>query len=262
MERSIEPILIPLRPVLIFVVVLARVGGVVTFAPFWSHKAVSVRVRSLLAMALALIVTPVVAPRLATPPTELISLTILLAGELVIGFILGFAGRLVFSALEMAAQALGFQMGLSLASTIDPATQAQTAALGMLAQMFGLMVLLAADGHHWMLEVAVRSFQFVSSGGFRMTGTLAEIMLRLSADAIAAGVALAAPAVIVLLAVECMLAFAGRAAQRLEILILGFPIKIAAGLWLTGASLYFMPSAVRATFSTLRTAAIRALGAM
>jgi flagellar biosynthesis protein FliR len=257
-----EPILIPLRPVLIFIVVLARVGGVVTFAPFWSHRAVSARVRGLLAMALALIVMPVIAPRLATPPTELISLTMLLAGELVIGFILGFAGRLVFSALEMAAQALGFQMGLSLASTIDPATQAQTAALGMLAQMFGLMVLLAANGHHWMLEVTVRSFQFVSPGGFSMNGTLADIILRLSADALAAGVALAAPATIALLAVECMLAFAGRAAQRLEILILGFPIKIATGLWLTGASLYFMPAAVRSTFATLRTALVHALEAM
>lgn len=257
-----EPLTIPLRPVLIFIVVLARVGGMATFAPFWSHKAVDGRIRIVLAMVMAIIVTPVVARNIPTPPTELISLVLVLGGEIIVGFILGFAGRLVFSALEMAASALGFQMGLSLASTIDPATQAQTAALGMLAQMFGLMVLLAADGHHWILEITVRSFHFVPPGGFIMTGTLAQIILRLSADALAAGVALAAPAIVVLLAAECLLALAGRVAQRLEILILSFPIKIAIGLWLLGASIYFMPAAVRTIFTTLKHSITQALNAM
>jgi flagellar biosynthetic protein FliR len=257
-----EPLPIPLRPVLIFAVVLARVGGVVTFAPFWNHQAVNGKIRALLAMLIALIVTPVVMPHIATPPSEAVNLTLLLGGELMIGFILGFAGRLVFSALELAASLVGFQMGLSLASTIDPATQAQTAALGILAQMLGLMVMLGADGHHWMLEITVRSFQFVAPGGFGLNGSLAELMLRLSADALAVGVALAAPAIIVLLSVESLLAVAGRVAPRLEILILGFPIKIAVGLWLLGASVFFLPSAIRTAFITMRHTVERMLGAM
>jgi flagellar biosynthesis protein FliR len=257
-----ESVSIPLRPVLIFAVVLARVGGVVTFAPFWNHQAVNAKVRALLAIVLAVLITPVLLPHLATPPTEIFSLTLVLGGELMIGFILGFAGRLVFSALEMAASLVGFQMGLSLASTIDPATQAQTAALGILAQMLGLMVMLAADGHHWMLEIIVRSFQFVSPGGFALNNTIAELMLRLSADALAVGVALAAPAIIVLLSVESLLAVAGRVAPKLEILILGFPIKIAVGLWLIGASIFFLPGAIRTAFTTLRHTVERMLGAM
>lgn len=257
-----EPITIPLRPVLIFAVVLARVGGVVTFAPFWNHKSVNVRVRAVLAMMIALIVSPVVGAQMPTPPTEVLSLVLVLGGELIIGFILGFAGRLVFSALETAASLLGFQMGLSLASTIDPATQAQTAALGILAQMLGLMVLLSTNGHHWMLEIAIQSYQFVMPGGFHLTGALAEIMLRLSADALAVGVALAAPATIVLLSIECLLAVAARVAPRLEVLILSFPLKITTGLWLLGASIYFMPGAIRTAFTTLRHAITRMLGAM
>jgi flagellar biosynthetic protein FliR len=257
-----EPLTIPLHPVLIFMVVLARVGGVVTFAPFWSHKAVNGKIRALLAMVLALIITPVLMPHLPTPPTEFISLALLLGGELIIGFILGFAGRLIFSALELAASLVGFQMGLSLASTIDPATQAQTAALGILAQMFGLMVMLAADGHHWMLEITIRSFQVVAPGGFAMNGSMAEIMLRLSADAFAVGVALAAPAVVVLLSLDSLLGIAGRVAPKLEVLILGFPLKIGVGLWLIGASLFFLPGAVRTAFTTLRHTVNRLLGAM
>lgn len=242
-----DPLIIPLRPVLIYAVVLARVGGLVSFAPFWGHRAANVRVRAVLALVLALVVSPVVAGELPTPPSNLLALAVVLAGELLVGLAIGFIGRVVFSGLEMAAQIFGFQMGFSLAGTIDPATRAQTAALGTIAQMFGLMVLLAADGHHWFLTATVRSYELSAPGEFHVTAAVAELFIRLTADALAVGVALAAPAIVVLLAVEFLLAVAGKAAPQLQVMLLGFPIKIAVGLWLVGASLYFLPGAVRST---------------
>lgn len=248
-----EVIAIPLNPVLTFVVVLARMGGLVTFAPFWSHRAAPAKVRILLALILAFVVTPIVAGNIPAPPTDFLGLAIVIAGELLIGCALGFVGRLVFSALEMAAHVVGFQMGFSLASTIDPATRAQTAALGTIAQMLGLVMFLGINGHHWMLAVMVKSFRTTAPGNFSFTPQLAELFIRLSADAIAVGVSLAAPAIVVLLTVELGLAIAGRAAPQLQIMILGFPIKIMVGLWLIGASLYFMPGAMRTVLNSIRT---------
>lgn len=254
-----DSLLVPTRPALLFLVVLTRVGGLVTFAPFWSHKAANAKTRIVLACALAFVITPVVMNRLTTPPSDGVGLTLVLTGELLIGFVLGFVGRLIFSALEIAAQVIGFQMGFSLAGTIDPSTQAQTAAFGTLAQMLGLMVLLASDGHHWLLAATVRSFTTTAPGNFHVSASLAQLIIRLSADALAVGVALAAPAVVVLLAVELVVAVAGRAAPQLQVMILSFPLKIAAGLWLIGASLYMMPGALRATIGAIRVGLARAL---
>jgi flagellar biosynthetic protein FliR len=257
-----DSIVIPLRPILIFVVVLARVGGLVTFAPFWGNRIAPPRVRALLAMAMALVLTPSVERHLATPPADALGLGMVILGELVIGCSFGFAGRLVFSALDMAAHVLGFQLGLSLAGTIDPSTQAQTTALGTIAQMFGLMALLLSDGHHWLLSAAIGSYGSVAPGSFAVTRELALLMLRLSADALAVGVALAAPAIVVLLAVEVTLAIVGRAAPQLQVMILSFPIKFAAGLWLIGAVLYVLPGAARGALSAIRGALGRVLGAL
>ncbi|MFN0087977.1 MAG: flagellar biosynthetic protein FliR [Blastocatellia bacterium] len=259
---NMDPIILPLRPVLIFAVVLARVGGLVTFAPFWSNRIVPARARAVLAVVLALALAPAVAPRLATPPGDALGLTMVILGELIIGCGFGFAGKLVFSALDAAAEVFGHQLGLSLAGTIDPSTQARTTALGTIAQMFGLMVLLATDGHHWLLSTTFHSFESVAPGSFAGSRELAHLLLRLSADALAVGVALAAPAIIVLLAVEFMLAFVGRAAPQLQVMILGFPVKFIAGLWLTGSALYFLPGAVRGALSAIKSALSRALGAM
>ena len=92
----------------------------------------------------------------------------------------------------------------------------------------------------------------MAPGSFQFSRDLAHLMLRLSADSLAIGVALAAPAIIVLLAVEFIMAIAGRAAPQLQVMVLGFPIKIIAGLWLTGATLYFMPGAMRTALNAMR----------
>ena len=249
-----ENLIVPLHPFLIFIVVLARIGGLVTFAPFWSHNAAPVQVRIILALMLSLIVTPVVSSHLPTPPDSFLLLSIVLVGEAVIGVAMGMAGKLVLSSLEVAAHVAGFQMGFSLAGTIDPATRAQTAAFGTIAQMFGLSMILITDTHHWILAAMVESLRLIPPGSVSITPSLADLFIRLSADSIAVGVAMAAPMIIVLLTVEFALAIAGRAAPQLQIMILGFPIKIAVGLWVIGSTLYFLPGAVRTVTNSMKIA--------
>ena len=257
-----ENFTLPLHPVLVFLVVLARVGGLVTFAPFWSHNAATPKVRIILALALALLMTPIVESRIPTPPGETMALAAVLVGEIVIGMLMGFVGKLVFGAFELAAFFLASQMGFSLAGTIDPSTQAHTTAFGTIAQMMALMVLLAADGHYWFLGAAVKSFSSVAPGEFIFNGQILDILIKLSANSLVAGVTLAAPAIIILLMVEFTLEFFGKTAPQFQMFILGFPIKIGVGLWLIGGSLYFIPTSMRDILSHIYKGLTQILGAM
>lgn len=253
---------LPLRPILIFLVVLARVGGLVTFAPFWAHRSINAKVRVVLAMVLAIAITPMILQRVETPPSDIANLVIVLAGELAIGMLFGLVGRFVFSGLELAAHLLSSQMGFSLAGTIDPSTQAQTTVFGTIAQMAGLMVFLTADGHHWFIAATIKSFSVTAPGEFAMTPELVDLFLRLSGNALVVGVTLAAPAIIVLLAVELALEIFGRTAPQFQVFILGLPIKICVGLALVGASLYFLPTAMRDTLGGIYSGLVQTLGAM
>lgn len=257
-----ETFIVPIRPLLVFLVVLCRVGGLVTFAPFWAHKSAAMKIRVIMAGVLTLALTPIVMTQIPTPPSEIGSLTLVLLGEILIGMVLGFVGRLVFSAFEMAAHVISSQMGFSLAGTIDPSTQAQTAVFGIVAQMLALMVLLSIDGHHWFLMATVKSFGTTPPGAFSFSPELLDLLLRLSANALTVGVTLAAPAIIVLLAIELGLEFLGRTAPQLQVFFLGFPLKIGVGLWLLGTSVYLMPSAFRGVMETLYHNLVQALGAM
>lgn len=257
-----DQFVVPLRLVLLFVVVLARIGGLMTFAPFWGNAAVTTRVRVVLALVLALAITPSVAPGIQTPPVNTLALAFVIVGEVLTGCALGLVGRLVFNSVEIAGQVLGYQLGFSLASTIDPETRVHTAALATIAQMTGLAVLLATDGHHWFLAAMVKSFYTNAPGTFTASPALAELLVRTSANMLATGVALAAPAIVVLLAAEFVIALAGRAVPQLQVMLLSFPVKIAVGLWLTGAALYFVPGALRTTFSAMKAGLSHTLGAL
>jgi flagellar biosynthetic protein FliR len=258
----VETFDVPLKPFLVFLVVLARVGGMVTFAPFWANRVTSPKIKIVLAFAMALALTPVVMTKIDTPPSDQGQLVIVLIGEILIGMIFGFVGRLVFSGIEMAAFLISSQMGFSLAGTIDPTTQAQTTAFGIIGQMLGLMVLLSVDGHHWFLTATVRSFALTAPGTFQLNPELLELLIQLSANALAVGITLAAPAVIVLLVIEFALEFFGRTAPQFQVFILGFPIKIAVGLAILGATMYFIPGAIRDVLDGIHSGLAKALGAM
>lgn len=253
---------LPLHPVLVFIVVLARIGGLVTFAPFWSHNAASPKVRIVLAFVLALLLTPIISDKIATPPSETMALAAIIILEIIIGLLMGFVGKLVFGAFEFAAHLVSSQMGFSLAGMIDPSTQAHTTAFGTIAQMIALMVLLGVDGHYWFLGAAVKSFSSVAPGEFAMNGQILDILLKLSASSLTVGVTLAAPAIIILLAVEFALEFFGKTAPQFQIFILGFPIKIGVGLWLIGGSLYFIPNSMREVLSSIYQGLGQILGVM
>jgi flagellar biosynthesis protein FliR len=260
--NTLESFVLPLRPVLVFLVVLARIGGLVTFAPFWGHKAANAKIRVVLGIVLALALTPILISRIDTPPSDIGGISVMMIGELIIGLVLGFVGRVVFTGFELGAHLLAAQMGFSLAGTVDPSTQAQTTAFGTIAQMLGLMTLLAANGHHWFLAATVKSFSTTAPGSFSFSPELLDALLRFSGDALVVGVSLAAPAIIVLLAVEFALEFFGRTAPQFQVFILGFPFKIAIGFWLVGASLYFMPNAIREVLAGVYNNLVQVLGIM
>ncbi len=69
--------------------------------------------------------------------------------ELLIGIIVGLLLSFIFDAAQFAGQILGMQMGFSLATMIDPQSQADSAVLSVFYQTIVLLIFFALDVHHW-----------------------------------------------------------------------------------------------------------------
>jgi flagellar biosynthetic protein FliR len=83
---------------------------------------------------------------------------LILAQQLLIGFAMGFAMRLVFSAVDMAGNLISLQMGLGFASAYDPQTAGQTAVISEFMGLLALLVFMAINGHLMVIATLTHSF--------------------------------------------------------------------------------------------------------
>jgi flagellar biosynthesis protein FliR len=107
-----------------FLLVFFRVGAMMAVAPILGHRSVPVTHRAGLAVLLALLLTPVVAPA-PVDGGDGLGLLLAIAGEILVGIAIGGVATLVLAAVQVAGELVGFQMGLGIGAVYDPALGGQ-----------------------------------------------------------------------------------------------------------------------------------------
>jgi flagellar biosynthetic protein FliR len=222
----------------VFLLVLFRVAGVVGAMPALGARAIPVRVR--LAMALLLTVAVLPAVPLAAWPLEPKGpwvLAGLIAHEVLLGLLLGFAAQLPILAVQMAGDMIGLQMGFGVAAVFDPDTGSQENLIASLLRTGALLLFFSFGGHHLVIQALADSFRALPPGGMRLSPDLLDEGIRLTGHLLDLGLKLGAPALAALLLVEVGLGLVARTVPQMNIFIVGFPLKIALGFLLVAVTL-------------------------
>lgn len=207
---------------------LARLLGLFSSAPVFSNRGVSVRVRLAIGMGVALAVLPVMPPMPQVPPGGGLGLAIFVQ-QIFIGIAIGFMMRIVFAAVDMAGALIGMQMGLSFAIFFDPDAGGQTAVLSDFLNLLATLIFLAVNGHLLMIEVVVRSFEWLPVTTAPLNAGGWGFIARTGLTVFAAGLLLSMPIIAILLVANIALGVLTRAAPQLNLFAVGFPITLTAG---------------------------------
>ncbi len=211
-----------------FIFVFLRVGAIVVTIPIFGSTSVPARMKAGLSLMIALLVFPFV--EMNPPPPEILPLIVRMMGEVTIGIIIGFAGSLIFAGVQMAGQLVGFQMGFAIVNVFDPVTSSQVSILAQFQYLFAVLLFLALDGHHVYLSAIADSYRLVFPFEFYFSGELFRSIAGLAKDLFIIAIKVGAPAVAVLLMVDIGFGLIARTVPQMNILIVGFPVKIAMGL--------------------------------
>ena len=209
---------------------LVRVLALFSVAPLLSHRAVPNRLKVALAVGIAAVLVPVVP---APPITDALSGAglALLAQNILIGMILGFAVRLIFAALELAGELIGLQMGLSFAGFFNPASGMTQNAVGSFMSLLALLMFIAIDGHLMLLHALAESFRlFPLVGGDGGMPLGFDAVVRLGGGMFSIALSLALPFLAVMLLTNIVLGVLARIAPQLNVFAIGFPLTILVGL--------------------------------
>jgi flagellar biosynthesis protein FliR len=211
------------------ILVLARTLGLAATAPALATPGLEPRFRLLLAIALAAVVAPVVAPGLEVPSGWL-NVGLACLGEIVVGAGLGWAAGLIVAGARQAGELVGAQAGLSAAALFDPDAGDEMTPLGHLYGLVAMGVFLALDGPLGLVRALVESFEAMPVGGLPLSVEGAEVVFGQIGRALTLAVRGAAPAAIALTLAGVALGLIGRAAPSLPMVALSLPLRYMLGL--------------------------------
>jgi flagellar biosynthesis protein FliR len=251
---------LPLSTLYAFLLVLARVAGLVTFLPVPGFRNAPATVRVLLALATAFALFPVW-PALANVNPTLGQLAVWAFCEAGFGLAAGLAVAFLTEGFQVAAQVAGFQAGYGFASTIDPNSQADSSILQVLASLSTGLLFFTTGLDHQLIRVLAASFEKFPAGSWAPASANLDGILRLGGEMLSTGLRLALPVVAVLLLIDFALALLGRVQQQLHLLSLAFPAKMAAALVLLAVLAPVVPKMFGAAAERTLAALWRSIGA-
>src|SRR5687768_15222706 len=224
-----------------FVWPLARILALLAVAPVLGNTVVPARVKIGLGVLIALVMAPGAGPLPRVEPASLDGLLVL-SQQVVIGLAMGFAMRIVFSAVEMAGEIAGLQMGLGFAALFNGQSDGSTLVVAKFLGLLATLVFLALNGHLMMLSVLAESFDALPIAAEALPTNGWRTLVEWGSTIFMAGLQLALPVVTALLIVNLALGILTRAAPQLNIFAVGFPITLMLGMVALMLSLpYFVP---------------------
>lgn len=206
-----------------------RVLAVFTSAPVFSGRMFPARARVALALLVALASQPSLVQADIIGFDDPRALGVLMQ-QVGVGLAIGFAVRLVFTAMELAGDMVGLQMGLNFASFFDPSMNNQSNAVGIFFSQMTSLLFVVMNGHLMVLMAVNRSFQaFPIEQNFLQA--LAQMQLyRLGVDLFGSALWIALPMLGMLMFTNLALGIMSRVAPQLNIFAIGFPITLLVGL--------------------------------
>ena len=245
------------RALLVWMIALVRISGVLVSAPFLGSASVPPRIKIGLAVLLTVFLAPLV--RLPASPFDAPAVAMLLAGEFTVGFLLGFTLQIFFEAAQLAGQICGVQMGYSLASVLNPDSQADSTVLSTFYQLVVLVLFIQLGVPHWLLRGLGRSFDYLPPGSLSLHWPPISGLLEFANGMWVAGVQIAAPVLVASLFADVALGFLGKASPQFPVLFLGISLKNLLGLGLLAGSVSFWPRFFDARFERALEASERIL---
>ena len=140
----------------------------------------------------------------------LFELTIYLFSEVTIGLAVAYSAKLLFTAVQIAGTVVDFQMGFGVVNVIDPQTETQVSVTAQFQNILAILIFLAADAHHIILQAIVESFFLINPSEINFSTFTPEIVLILFKATFITAVKIAAPIMAILFFISVGLGLVAR----------------------------------------------------
>ena len=220
-----------------FLLVMLRASGLFLMAPILSHRTIPTSAKIGLVILLSLILVSTLNTVNIPPVASLAELVTLAGKELLVGLAIGFVFALLLIGVQVAGDLVSYQIGFTMANVFDPSSGTQVSVLSQFWILVATLIFLGLNGHHIMISAYSDSYQLIPAGHVVMNGNVGELLMTYSSYVFVIALKLAAPVIASLVLIDVAMGVLSRLMPSMNVFILGFSVKVAAGLIVVALSL-------------------------
>jgi flagellar biosynthetic protein FliR len=217
--------------------IFARLSAVVLLLPGIGESYVPPRIRLSFALAMALMLFPVLAASAPPEPSTVSGVAAAVIKEILIGGMIGGVLRMFMGALAVAGEVVSLQTTLSFSQTANPGQAQPTTSVGAFLGLFGLLLVMVTDLHHLFFSAIVRSYTLFPYSRAIQVNDAATLAVQTVGKSFALGLQMAAPVVVFSLVFNIATGLVGRVMPQFQIFFVATPLMLLLGLSVFALSL-------------------------
>ena len=224
--------------IVVFFLTVIRISGIIFTAPVFGSEIISARIKLFLSILLSILIFPFVTVVDLSKANNLLIILIIIK-ELLIGIATGLIARFIFVGVQFGGQIIGTQMGFGIVNVLDPQNNSSISLVAQFQNIIMILFFLSIGGHLYIIQAIVKSFEMIPLGVFVFNKESYIFIVTIFSKIFLTALKITAPIFVTLLVTQIVLGIMGRLVPQLNILIIGFPIQIAAGLIVIITSMTF-----------------------
>ena len=229
------------REMLVVGLILARTLPMVFLAPFMAGQQAPPEVKMGMGVFFSILLWPLVSQSIHTIPMSAFPVLLMMFKEVMVGFVLGFATSLIFSAMETAGRFIDTTRGAAMSEVLVPTSRSRATPIGTMYSMLLLVFFVCMGGHRIFIDTFFESFAIIPiDAAIDITpglNPLSLYMIHMTSDVLGIAVIMSAPAIAATFITDLVFGILNRVAPQLNAYFMSMPVKAMAALVMVLVSL-------------------------
>lgn len=224
-----------------FLLIFMRIATFLFVAPFFNTTNTPRRTKIILAFFVAIFAYELY-PEKNYEYVGMIGYSALVLKEAAVGLLIGAVCNLTMQIIHFAGRFIDMDMGLSMASVMDPTNRTQNGITGTIYYYLVLLILIASGLHRYLIAAIVETFRFIPVGMASFQLSLYHTVIDFMSQYFVIGFRIALPIFTTMLIVNTVLALMSRVAPHMNMFVVGMQLKIIVGICVLVVTVYMLPS--------------------
>jgi flagellar biosynthetic protein FliR len=236
----------------LFLLIFARIATFCYVAPFYNTANTPRRIKIGLAFCVSVIAWQLY-PEITYEYSNMIEYSVLILKEFTVGLLIGVVGNMTMQIIHFAGRFIDMDMGLSMASVMDPTNKTQSGIVGSIYYYLVLMLLIISGMHQYVISAIVESFRLIPVGQMQPNLSLYDSVVGFMGEYCVIGFRIALPIFACMLLLNCVLAIMTKVAPHMNMFVMGMQLKIIGGLIVLVVVIVMLPVVANFLYTEMKT---------